>query len=125
MTHVHVAIWCSWHVLVVIEFFVFLETWYFSLVLTISYDLIQMVKNVGSWACSSTCQTRFTSGRRNCVAHTSEEGCIEFAVTIMTIFGDLTIVNNDVGNDAEVPEHDRGHQHDRTPAWCQRPPEIQ
>ena len=30
----------------------------------------------------------------------------------MTIFRDLTIVNNDVGNDAEVPEHDRGQQHD-------------
>ena len=116
MTHVHVAICCSWHVLVVIEFFVFMETRYVSLVFTISYDLIQKVGNVGSWACSSTCQTSFTSGRRNCVAHTSEEGCIEFAVTIMTIFGELTIVNNDVGNDAEVPEHDRGHQHDRNPA---------
>ena len=36
-----------------------------------------------------------------CSSHTSEEGCIEFAVTIMTIFRDLTIVNNDIGNDAE------------------------
>ena len=56
---------------VVIEVFVFMETRYVPLVLTISYDLIQMVGHVGTWACSSTCQTRFTSDRRNCVAHTT------------------------------------------------------
>ena len=95
MTHVHVAICCSWHVLVVIEFFVFMETRYVSLVLSISYDLIQIVGTLAV-GCSSTCQTRFTSDRRNCAAHTSDEGCMEFAVTIMTIFRDLTIVNNDV-----------------------------
>ena len=66
MTHVHVAICVARG-----------TTWWpFSSphsqrpVMTISYDLIQMVGNVGSWACSSTCQTRFTSDRRNCVAHT-------------------------------------------------------
>ena len=39
----------------------------------------------------------------------------------MVTLGDVTVVNNDVGDDAEGPERDRGRQHDRDPALCQRP----
>ena len=43
----------------------------------------------------------FTSEGRSCGAHTREHGCIEPAVTITMKLGDLTVVNNNVGNDAE------------------------
>ena len=71
---------------------------------------------------TSSCQANsFTSEGRNGVLDTCEQGCIEIAITIAMTLGDLTVVNNDVGFDAEEPEHDRGRQHDRGPARCQRP----
>ena len=89
--------------------------------MTITYALIQMVGNVhvrvsATPVLTSSCQANsFTSEGSTCGVHTCEQGCIEFAVAITMTLGDLVVVNNDVGDDAHGPEHDRGRQHDRGP----------
>ena len=44
---------------------------------------------------------QFHKRRGSCGAHTRERGCIEPAVTITMKLNDLTVLNNNVGNDAE------------------------
>ena len=78
--------------------------------MSIAYAMTQMVGNVGSWTwpyvgdASFDLQLpgqHFTSEGRSCGPHTCEQGCIEPANTITTTLGDLAVLNNDVGNDAE------------------------
>ena len=97
----------------------------------VSFRMSSKKRNLGSLTLTSSCQAHsYTSAGGNCVAHNCEQGCIELASTIAVTLGGLTVVNNDVGNDAEYlsttegvgwrqdASMDRGRQHDEGQRQC-------